>query len=38
MDNNYIGLFQNETKQALEEAYQKMTEVEKSIADFLIKS
>lgn len=36
MDNNYIGLFQNETKQALEEAYQKMTEVEKSIADFFI--
>lgn len=36
MDNNYLGLFQNETKQALEEAYQKMTEVEKSIADFFI--
>ncbi len=36
MNNKYVELFQNETKQTLEEAYPKMTEVEKSIADFFV--
>lgn len=36
MKNEYMFSFQNETKQTIEVTYSKMTEVEKSIADFFI--
>lgn len=36
MDSSYMIFFQNETKQNMESLYDKMTEVERSIADFFI--